>query len=352
MRSMIHGRATLVTLAATLAAAFASGACGSPQQHDTTPPPPLDNPSPPPTGMPAQPADQVAVASVGESAEVQKGIAAFQAGDYPAAKQAFDAALKKTPEDADALYYEGLTAEKMGDKEAAEKYYKAALKRRPDHEAAGNLSALYDDAQRWDEAITVAKAALARSAGSPALHANLGLAYAGKKDAANATGELDQAVKLSPNDAGIRLAYAHAMSGLGQIDAASAQLRAARPLAGDNLGVLAAIGHEFHVDKVFSDCVVTFDKAIALKDAAELRTERAACKLAAKDPDGAIVDLQAAVASEPGYAPAHYYLANALASTLKVNDAISEYQVFLKLVPSGPMAKAATEKIKVLKKGK
>jgi Tfp pilus assembly protein PilF len=349
MRSMTHGRRALVALAA----AFASGACGSPQQHDTTPPPPLDNtPAPAPIGGPAQAADPVAAASAGESADVQKGIAAFQAGDYPAAKQAFDAALKKTPEDADALYYEGLTAEKMGDKDAAEKFYKGALKRRPDHEAAGNLSALYDDAQRWDDAILVAKAALARSAGNSALHANLGLAYAGKKDAANATSELDQAVKLSPNDAGIRLAYAHAMSGLGQIDAASTQLRAARPLAGDNLGVLAAIGHEFHVAKVFSDCVVTFDKAIAVKDAAELRTERAACKLGAKDPEGAIVDLKAAVANEPGYAPAHYYLANALASTAKANDAISEYQVFLKLVPNGPMAKAATEKIKVLKKGK
>jgi tetratricopeptide (TPR) repeat protein len=347
---MTMRRAFSVALAVVVTA-FAFAGCGGPQQHETAPPPLVD---PPPSTTATPPADPVAVASAGESAEVKKGIAAFQANDYPTAKLYFDAALKKNSQDGDALYYSGLTAEKAGDKDAAEKLYKSALKVRPDLEsAAENLSALYDDAQRWDDAIAVAKAALARRGDNAALHANLGIAYAGKKDAANATSELDQAVKLSSSDAGLRLSYAHALEGLGQGDAALAQLKAARPLAADNLGVLAAIGHELHVIKAFSDCVVTFDKAVAIKDAAELRTERAACKLGVKDIDGAIADLKTAVTNEPAYVPAHYYLANALASSGKAKEAIVEYQAFLKLAPSGPMAKAANEKIKLLKsKGK
>jgi Tfp pilus assembly protein PilF len=327
-------------------------ACGGPQPHADTPPP-FDDPSSATPAKPAasgSPADAVTASSVGESPDVKRGIQALAAGDLAGAKAAFDAAIKRNSQDADATFYLGVCAEKAGDKAAAEARYKAALKMRPDLDsAAENLTALYDEAQRWDDAIAVANASLAKRQDNAALHANLGMAYAGKADGADATAELDKAVTLASRDASLRLTYAHVLEGLGKPDVALGQVTIARGLAEGDLGLLAAVGHELHLLKAFADCVAVFDKAVALKDAAELRTERAACKLGGKDADGAIADLQTATTNEPTYVPAHYYLANALASSGKAKEAIAEYQAFLKLQPSGPMAKAASEKIKLLR---
>ena len=109
------------------------------------------------------------------------------------------------------------------------------------------------------------------------------------------------------------------------------------------------IGDELHLAKAFPPCVAVMDKAVALKDAAELRTERAACKIGLQDDAGAVIDLKAAAASDPSYAPAHYYLGNELAKGGDFAAAITAYQTFLKLEPNGPLAKAVTEKIRLAK---
>jgi len=61
-----------------------------------------------------------------------------------------------------------------------------------------------------------------------------------------------------------------------------------------DVGVLAAVGHEALLLRAVGLCVAAFDKAIAGKDLAELRTERGLCKLGSKDPDGAMADFAAA----------------------------------------------------------
>jgi Tfp pilus assembly protein PilF len=284
------------------------------------------------------------------SDEVTKGIKALDGGDPVAAKAYFDAALRKNPRDADAYYYLGVTAEKSGDKAAAEKGYKDALKIRKDFESAAmNLSALYLDAERYDDALALTRAAVAKHPDNAPLHLNLALALAGKADTPNATAEFENAIRITPNDPMFHVTYGHWLGVWKENDQALSQLRAARPLATDNVGVLASIGHEMHVLHAWEDCVPTYDKAIAIKDAAELRTERAACKIGAKDDAGALADLQAAVASDASYAPAHYYLGGQLAKGGKFKEAVAEYETFLKLSPNGPMAKAAQDKVKLAK---
>jgi tetratricopeptide (TPR) repeat protein len=277
---------------------------------------------------------------------------ALENNDVTAAKAYFDHALRTNPQDGEALYYEGLLGEKAGDKDSAEKSYKAALKVKPDLEqAAVNLSALYVDAQRYDEALGVTQAGLGRHGDNGSLHLNAAVALAGKGDSAGATKEFDASIRLSPDEPTFRLTYGHWLGVWKQGDLALAQLRAARPAArkqGDSaIGLLDAIGHEMHVLRAWSDCVPTFDDAIALKDAAELRTERAACKIGAKDTAGALLDLQAAVDRDAAYAPAHYYLAGELARGGRFKDAASEYEAFLKLEPNGPRAKSAQDKLKL-----
>ena len=78
-----------------------------------------------------------------------------------------------------------------------------------------------------------------------------------------------------------------------------------------------------------------------------MRTERALCKLGLKDEKGALDDLQAAVAKEPTYAPAHYYLGGRLAEREALQGGGREYAKYLELAPNGSLAKAATERLKI-----
>jgi Tfp pilus assembly protein PilF len=310
-----------------------------------TTPPPANASDPPLTASPPATPEPPPM-----SPEVTKGMTALDANDLAGAKAHFQAALQANASDADALYYLGALSEKAGDPAGAEASYKKALTARAGFAGAEvNLSALYDDAQRFDDALAVTTPGLVEHPKEGSLHLNAAIAYAGKKDAASATREFDAAIAITPRDPTFRLVYGHWLVVLGQKDAALTQLHAAVPLADKNVGIVAAIGHELHVDKAFADCVVVFGQAIALKDAAELWTERASCKIGQQDDAGALADLRAATTKDPSYAPAQYYLGNELAKAGQYGPAIAAYQAFLKLEPNGGLAKAVAEKIRLAK---
>ena len=223
----------------------------------------------------------------------------------------------------------------------------ATVSVRPDLEAAYvDLSALLIDQQRGDDALSVARAGLAKAPSSSGLHANVATVLAGNGDGAGAASEFDQALKGAPDDAMLLMTYGHWLGVWKQPDAALAKLRAARSSSKD-AGVLAAVAEEMKAIGAFADCVPTLDQAIAVKDAPELRTYRAVCKLGAKDMAGAKSDLQAAIAGQ--YAPAHFYLARVLGDAGDWKGAVGEYETFLKLEPNVPAAKVAREKLKQAK---
>jgi Flp pilus assembly protein TadD len=280
------------------------------------------------------------------SADVDAGIRAFDAGNYADARKSFEAAAKKNPGDYQALYNLGMACEKLGDPPAAESAYKAALAVKPDLDsAAAELSALYVDAGRNDDALAIARTGLAKHPGSAALHENMGIALAAKGDQDNASKEFSSALQLTPNEAMFHLTFAHWLN-VWKVRGAAPHLDAARDLVKDDYGMTASIGHEYRMAGEFDSCVKTFDHAVAMKDGGEVRTERALCRLGLKDDKGTVTDLQAAVDKEPTYAPAHYYLAGRLAMSKRFKDAATEYGKYLELAPSGSLAKPAAERMK------
>jgi Tfp pilus assembly protein PilF len=286
------------------------------------------------------------------SADMSRGINALQNADYPTAKSAFEAAVAANARDADAHHYLAVTLEKTNDKTGAEREYKAALAIKPDlAEAAANLGALYVDAQKWDEAIAVLKPEAQKRADSSAVQFNLALAYAGKNDQANAKTAFESALKSAPTDAMILYTYGHMLGAWGQNEAAVAKLKAATLAAGNQGELLGSIGHELLVNRAPADCVAAFDKAIASKDGAQFRTERALCKLATKDDAGATSDLEAAVTADPKYGLAHYWLATRRMGQKRWADAAKELEAYLKIEPNGPKAKTAQEALAVAKNG-
>jgi Tfp pilus assembly protein PilF len=280
------------------------------------------------------------------SAELKAGIKAFDAGNFADARASLEIAVKKAPANYEAQYDLGLACEKLGDLPAAETAYKAAIAAKPDFDTASTeLSAIYTVAGRTDEAIAVARAGLSKSPSSAGLHENLAVALAGKGDQDGATAEFSQAVKLSSGDAMLHLTFAHWLN-TWHVRGAAPHLDAARDLAGGDLAMVASIGHEYRMAGEFDSCVKTFDHAVQIKDGGEVRTERALCKLGLKDEKGMLDDLQAAVAKEPTYAPAHYYLAGRLAKNKKFKEAAAEYGRYLEIEPNGSLARQATERQK------
>ncbi len=329
--------------------------CGSdkpPQsQNDVAPPPRL-----PPSmlgkgGAPAESGTTGDMPSepTASNDDVARGMKSLEGGDLAGAKGHFEMALKKSSKDVEALAYLGRIADEQNDKPGAEKRYKEALRIKPDFEpAAEDLSALYVSATKWDEALAVVRPALAKHSNNGALHLNQAIALAGKGDSSGAAKEFDEAVRIAPNDAGYLLEYGHWLGVWKQPEPAAVKLRAARPLTQDPK-ILGAIGFEMRIVGAFGDCVPTYDKAIAILDAAEFRTDRALCKLGLRDKPGALADLQAAVAKEPGNARAHYFLGGRLAEGGKLKESIAEYETYVKLAPTGDLAKQAQERVKLMK---
>ena len=334
----------LVAFAALVPVALA--ACGGPDKPAVT-----EGTTSASTTSSAPPPPSSATAAPPSSPDTARGMKALEDGDLKTARGAFEAALQKNPKDADAQYYLAVTLDKSDDKAGAEKGYRDALKLKPDmDEAAINLAAILIEAQKWDEAIALLRPAVGRHGTDSGLHQNLALALAGKGDAPGAIAEFDAAVKLTPTDAMLLYTYGHTLAVLKQSDAAVAKLKLARDAA-NQADLLAGIGHELLLLRAVPECISTFDKSIAQKDAAASRTERALCKMAAKDDAGAIADLEAATKKEPSFALAHYWLGTRYGAAKKWADAQKEFEAYLKLEPTGPKADAAKAGIAAAKKG-
>jgi Tfp pilus assembly protein PilF len=292
---------------------------------DTTPPPPAPQ----------------------SSAEVTAGLKAFDAGNFADARKSFEAATKKNPSDYGAFLDLGQTCQKLGDVPSAEAAYKGALAAQPNLEpAAAELAALYSGDGHPDDAMAVAKSALAAHPGSGPLHAALAIALATRGDQDPAKQEFDQAIQLTPGDPMLQYTYASFLNQW-HTPGAAPHLDAALGLVKDDYAMIVSIGHEYRMAGEFAGCTKALDRAIGMKDGGEARTERGLCKAGLKDDAGALADLQAAVAADPGYAPAHYYLGGRLASTKHYKEAAAEYQKCLDVAPGGSLAKKAAERLKM-----
>jgi tetratricopeptide (TPR) repeat protein len=323
--------------ATVLGGLVACGGAAAPAQNAASPGVELDSPAPASPSSAADPAP---------SPELLAGIKAFDAGNFADARTSFQAAVKKNSSDYEALTNLGMTCEKLDDRPGAEQAYKAALVAKPDLDtASAALSALYLDAGRTDDALAVARAGLAKHPGSGALHENLGVALAVRGDQDEALKEFEQALQITATEPMYHLTLAHWLNAW-HVKGAVPHLDAARGLVKDDIGMIDSVGHEYRMAGEFASCVQTFDRAVALKDGGEVRTERALCRLGQKDEKGTLDDLEAAVAKDPTYAPAHYYLGGRLALAKKFKEAAAEYGKYLSLAPDGSLARQANERLK------
>lgn len=294
------------------------------------------------------------VASGATTTELERAVAYIKNEKWDDAKQHLAQVLAARPDDPEANYYLGVADEKLGDRDGAAAAYKKALAKDPSFaEAATNLAAmLLDPPPKPDEAIEVMKGVLAKKPDDVPLLRNLAYAYGLKGDVANASKYYDEALAKG-DDAQIRLAYAQLLVDAKQPDKAVPHLKKALEATGDDGPLLATIGTLLGYTKSYADCVSAFDRALKTKaDQPEWLTRRGTCRHGLKDDAGAKADFEAAVKADPSYAPAHFYLGQALILDKKRNTALDELKKAKELGKGGPISKAADEAIAELTTGK
>ncbi len=128
-----------------------------------------------------------------------RGVAAYGAGDYAAAREAFAAVIERDASDADAYLYLGLIARQEGDYDAAVEALRSAVALDPNDVATQTvLTETLLAAGRNEEARVEAERGIDLSPDDPQLQLYAGIAEYRTGDPRAALGHLDEAGRLDP----------------------------------------------------------------------------------------------------------------------------------------------------------
>ncbi|MGA2577936.1 MAG: tetratricopeptide repeat protein [Bryobacteraceae bacterium] len=194
-----------------------------------------------------------------------------------------------------------------GDQNGAIRTYREYLDAHPDSvEARSNLGAALARAGRYDEAIAEYDRALAKSPANPALLLNLGLAYYKTGRPAEAAARFEQAASRAPQFKDqVTLLLASCYNSLGKYKQAIALLapleqEKAADQAFDYLYGTALVG-----DGQDASGAAAIDRILSRGDSAEARLLRATIKLRANDHEGALAEVEKAIALNSRLPGAH-----------------------------------------------
>jgi tetratricopeptide (TPR) repeat protein len=265
------------------------------------------------------------------SGPLERAEAALQAHDCATARVEARRAMANA-KIARALIVLGACAEIAGDVDEAVTRYEEALSVDPAaRDASTRLASLLIDLGRPEEAIDVARRALVHAPFDPDLWVVIAIGWERKGDEDRSHDAFVRAVaafraglKEHEGDARYRLRFARACIAVGDIDEAKAQLDEVIDLAGDDTDVLAEAALAYSAAGNPGRCIDALDDAIdhaidpaidhaidpAIDHAngktrewarrrAVLLADRAACKYATKDLDGARDDADASLALDP-----------------------------------------------------
>lgn len=290
-----------------------------------------------------QPAEEEQAPS---SAAVKEGRDAIQAGDFERAEGILAQARQDSPEDPQAVFYHGVALEGVGKVQEAEAAYRKSIELAPKLiEASQNLSALFLELDRPEEALEVAKAALTQAPKDGGLLANQALALdlMGSPDAVTA---YQQALAAMPDNHDIRFNYAVVLIINGKVEQAKSELT---KIKSNDPVLLSSVAQAYVKLQDYGGCVKALDAGVAAHPKnAELLARRAVCKQLAGDVEGAKADLQKAVEVDDGSAIAHYYLGRHLAVAKQNKEAKAHLQKAKELGAGTPVAQEADNALKGL----
>ena len=152
-----------------------------------------------------------------------KAYEAYQAGDFDAARTHYEDALKKNPNDAEAMSNLGQVLVRLGKPQEAIAYFERAAALNPDRWAyAFNLARAQALLEQWDRSIGSYQRAQRLFPNDYATTFNLALTLHKSGNDAAAVPEYQKAIELNPQDASFRMALAISLERVNRTEAAAA----------------------------------------------------------------------------------------------------------------------------------
>jgi tetratricopeptide (TPR) repeat protein len=274
--------------------------------------------------------------------------AALNAGDAARALEGAKRVLATQPRNASALFYAGVALEGLGDAAGAEAHYRRALEADANmREAAGNLSALLLGQGKAAEARALLEPFAARFPDDADLQTNRAEALKALGEHA-AAARVYEALLRRNDDPRYRLGYARALAAGGDKAGAAEALRKGVRAAGADRDRLAAFGRALGEVGAYPDAIDALDRALALGKGADLLTYRALFRRSSGDLKAAKADLDAALAIDPSFAPAHLYAGELLEAQGDAPAARRAYGQAERL--GGPFGERARKRLEALDK--
>jgi len=172
-------------------------------------------PTPTPTFEPATSGDAT-----------RSGSAKFSAGDYESAKNDFEKAVEKNPNDADAQNNLGQALIRLGRVAEAVAHLERAVAIAPDTWAYRfNLGKAVGQLGQWDRSVAEYRQALKAFPSDYATQYNLALALYKKGDASSAIPEFEKAIGLAPAEPSFHFSLAMALEKVGRVNDAVGEYR-------------------------------------------------------------------------------------------------------------------------------
>jgi tetratricopeptide (TPR) repeat protein len=152
-----------------------------------------------------------------------QGYEAYQAGDLESAATHYQDALKKNPNDPEAMSNLGQVLVRLGKPKEAIPYFERAVALNPDRWAyVFNLARAQSLLEQWDRSIGSYRRAQQLFPNDYATTFNLALTLHKSGDDASAIPEYQKAIELNPTDASFRMALAISLERVNRAEAAAA----------------------------------------------------------------------------------------------------------------------------------
>jgi superkiller protein 3 len=275
------------------------------------------------------------------------GVDAIQAEDFAKAQKFFEAAVAEQPSNAAAHFYLGVALQNLGKGDEASSSYEKAVNLDPKlAEAWVNLTAAKLDAGDAAGALPFIERGLRNHPDNPALLYNHALALSGAGKSAEAPAAYRKAIAADVGNSEIEYGYAEALVAAGSKDEAVKVLEGLAQK--DDVAVLASSARLLGRLQEFDGCIRALNKALERTKSSELFVARGLCQHGKRKDTAAFEDFQRAVQTDPGYAPAHYYVGMHLKTLGKKSEARTALARAVQIAGDEGIGKAAKRALESL----
>lgn len=274
-----------------------------------------------------------ATPALAQTSAFERGVQAYNAGNYPAAAAAFDEAYRANPQTA-ILRNRALSYYKAKDYPRSIADYQVLSAQTQEADDLVMYANALDQGGQYARSVPVYERAATLPPGKLSAWKELGVAHSGAGKYSLAADAYAKAVATAPNDAQLRLSHANALYDSSRFTEALPAYQAATRLDARNTKAWRYLGNTQAKLNDIPGAMISFDRALAIEpNSYGVTIDKGSALYNSKDYAGAIPHYRRATQLDPKSATAHGFLGDALRLTKDYDAARKSYETALSLDP-------------------